>query len=116
MIIEIFLIFLGLAFLFIFAGYYIKEEVLIIFGFLLFILMSFPLLNQDLEIKSGEIIDSNYTYDAEGLFISSSDTVTYQYENYSNNIWFGLLLLLSGISGEFGIWYVGYKRKGDDDD
>jgi len=164
MIMTIFLLFVGLAFLFLISGYYIKEEILVIFGFLMLILIAFPLLNQSLEYKTGsitsfiednssevctqQIIDTeevykygdNYSgyhwdYDSPspsvndiGLFhrytynnyttvcdYAINEVSEFTYAVYSDTVWYGLFFILVGISGEFSVWYLGYKKKEDDD-
>src|SRR6056297_2141586 len=144
MIMTLFLIFLSITFLFLIVGYIVKSELMIIIGFLMFILLAIPLINQELEYKSGSSLNNTVDNTTqicknELLLVKINDTSTptvddhiytynnftvcnnniievtsYNYTEYKDTIWYGLFFLLIGISGEFSVWYIGYRKKEDD--
>jgi len=111
---TIFLLFIALAFLLTIVGYYVKENLLIIIGFLIFGLISVPLLNNNLEYKTGAFISSDYDYNGTQL-LSADNYITYQYESYTDTRWYGIFFIFISLSGLF-MWYSGYKGATDEDD
>lgn len=114
MIMNIFLLFLSLAFILTVVGYYIKENLLIIIGFLIFGLISVPLLNNNLEYRSGENFTVNYTYEGNQV-IQSTSNINYEYLTYTGTVLYGIFFLLLSLSGMF-MWYQGYKSDNEEDD
>jgi hypothetical protein len=113
MIMQMFLLFIGIAFLLTIVGFYIKENLLIIIGFLIFGLISIPLLNQQLEYKSGATINSEYFYNG-SLIDSNENIIIYNYSGYTDTIWYGIFFLFISLGGLF-MWYRGYNDKKEDD-
>ena len=62
MIIEIFLLFTGLALILSVVGYLIQNRLMLIFGLLIFMFMAIPLIRQNLEFRGGSNITSTYNY------------------------------------------------------
>lgn len=114
MIIEIFLTFTILAVVLSVLGRVLNYELLIIFGFLIFGIMSAPLLNSNVEFKTGANITTNYTYEA-GQLLSSSDYVTYDYEAFDNSVWFGIFFIFIALGSLFEYWYRGYGGRREED-
>lgn len=115
MIMQIFLLFLGIAFILTVIGFYVKENLLIIIGFLIFGLISIPLLSQNLEYRSGSNFTVDYSYDGTQLN-SSASIINYDYDTYTDTIWYGIFFLILSLSGMF-MWYDGYRsNKKDEDD
>ena len=114
MILTIFILFSAIAFLLTLTGYYLKQNMFIVFGLLIFALLSFPLLYEDLENKTGTKTLSNYTYDNNSLMNSSSENLTYIYENVSNTRWYGIFYLFICL-GAFFDYFTNKRKSGDDD-
>lgn len=109
MILTIFLLFLCLAVVFMVVGYYIKNELLLIFGLLILGLLSIPLFNQDLTYKSGHFENTTYVYDVDILELTNSVT-SYSYDSYTDTIWYGIFFIFSSFSGLFYL-YNGYRKE-----
>jgi len=115
MIMEIFLLFVGIGFLLTIVGYYVNENLLIIIGFLIFGLISIPLLQQNLEYRVGSNLTVEYNYSA-GVLATSTNSISYDYNSYTDTIWYGIFFMLLSLSGMF-MWYKGYGgRKSEVDD
>lgn len=83
MISGLFIFFTSVAFILAIVGYLLSNEVMMTVGFLMFAFMSFPLLNQSLEYKSGETI--NLIQDNNSLICTNqliNSTEIYVYGNY----------------------------------
>lgn len=114
MIIEMFIMFVCIAFILTIVGYYIQQELLIIFGFLIFGLISIPLFQQDLEIRGGMEVTTDYFYENTTLN-NTFENQTYTYNNYEDTIWYGLFFMFISLSGMF-FWYKGYSsQRGEDE-
>lgn len=114
MIIEMFIMFVCIAFILTVVGYYIQQELLIIFGFLIFGLISIPLFQQNLEIRGGMEVTTDYFYDNSTLN-NTFETQTYTYDNYEDTIWYGIFFIFISLSGMF-FWYKGYSsQRGEDE-
>ena len=115
MIMTIFLLFTSLALILTVVGYYINENLLIIFGLLIFGLMALPLLNQNLEYKVGTNSTINYSYDNSSNLLSTFDATRYVYHTYTDTIWYGLFFLFISLGGLFGGWYYSRSYNEEDD-
>jgi O-antigen/teichoic acid export membrane protein len=109
MILTIFLLFLCLAVVFMVVGYYIKNELILIFGLLILLFLSFPLINQELIYKSGHLENTSYVYNNESLELTESIT-SYSYNSYTDTIYYGIFFIFSSISGMFYL-YNGYRKE-----
>jgi hypothetical protein len=112
MILEIFVFITAFAFIFSVVGYILSNEVMMTVGFLILGLMSFPLLTQSIEYKSGVSVQTNYSYTASQLD-SSINNITYEYTAYEDTVMYGIFLMLICVSGLFTTYRL-YGGKDED--
>ena len=121
MLIQVMLIFLGLASLFIVLGQRVDNLVMQISGFLIICLLSFTFFSGVLEFKTGENLTTSYTY-TDGNLTSNHQSMIYTYSEpagITNKVYYGLMMLFSGLVGLFGVWNnykADFRGSYDDED
>ena len=72
-------------------------------------------MNNNLEIRSGEIVNASFSYDPDGLLVEHSQIMTYTYDVYDDDssFWFnthrfGLYLAIASVIGFVGV-LIGLK-------
>lgn len=82
-------------------------------GFFFLFLLGLTLLNGSLELKTGEITQTNYTYTG-GNLSQTNEVTIYQYSNYNTGFFsnFGFYLCIASAVGFAGVLF-GLKRTRD---
>ena len=114
MIIELFILFTALAFILAIVGYLIDNELMMIFGFLIIGLMSIPLLDDQLEYRTGTNITTEYNYTGTVL-TTTNDIVIREYEPLNSTTWYGIFFIFICFGGFYTL-FKGYGRGSDEDD
>lgn len=98
MLIELFVILLVTSLALVIIGYAVDLRILAVVGFFFIFLLSFTLINNDLEYETGASLS----------FSGNSTTVTYTYNSFSNNTFqYGLYMAVVGALGMAGTFMIG---------
>lgn len=112
----LFMVFVGLSLTLITLGFYRQEYLILpLIGFLFLFLLSFTLIGNDLQYRSGENTEISYTYSIDGNLTSEIRAMNYTYLSYDdttsefNTHRLGYFLGLAAGIGMIGV-FVGYRR------
>lgn len=90
-----------------------EESAQALIGFLFLFLLSFSIINTDLEYKTGEFVSTNYTYSA-GNLSTTSQSITYAYDSYGSHTIGFYLALGSGVGFILVIFGLRNTRRMED--
>lgn len=110
MILQLFVFLFVVSFILVGIGLWRTEHSeLSIIGFFFLFLLSFTILNSQLEIKTGETVTTTYTYDVDNSTLLSDVAVKqYDYEEYGSHM-LGFWIIVGSILGVI-ILLVSLKR------
>lgn len=109
MILSLFAFLFAVSFSLIIIGLWREQHSeLVLIGFLFLFLLSFTLINSQLQIKSGETTSTEYTYDNSSVLVYENAVMNYDYDEYgSHNL--GYWIAVSSMIG-FIITLVSLRR------
>jgi len=109
MLITIFTVLIALSLLIVIIGFWKKNDVMKLTGFLLMFLLSFTLIGNNLEYQTGYNSTTNYTYNEmskNGTLLSESTITNFNYSSYEGTKTYGIYLVILSILGWVSVFLL----------